>query len=66
MDGRNFLVKGVSYGTFAPDAEGRQFPAAEVVARDFARMREVGINTVRTYTRLRRRCSTRRRGAACA
>ena len=50
VDGRNFLVKGVSYGTFAPDAEGRQFPAAEVVARDFARMREVGINTVRTYT----------------
>lgn len=50
VDGRHFLVKGISYGTFAPDAEGRQFPAAEVVARDFAQMREAGINTVRTYT----------------
>ena len=50
VDGRHFLIKGVSYGTFAPDASGSQFPAAEVVARDFARMREAGINTVRTYT----------------
>ena len=47
---RHFLIKGVSYGTFAPDAEGRQYPDARVVARDFARMREAGINTVRTYT----------------
>ena len=47
---QHFLIKGVSYGTFAPDAEGRQYPDARVVARDFARMREAGINTVRTYT----------------
>ena len=45
-----FLVKGVSYGTFAPDAAGDQFPAADVVSADFARMREAGLNTVRTYT----------------
>lgn len=50
VGGRHFLIKGVSYGTFAPDAEGRQYPDAEVVARDFARMRQAGINTVRTYT----------------
>lgn len=50
VDGRHFLIKGVSYGTFAPDANGCQYPASEVVARDFARMREAGINTVRTYT----------------
>ena len=48
--GRHFLIKGVSYGTFAPDADGRQFPGSQIVARDFARMREAGINTVRTYT----------------
>ena len=48
--GRHFLIKGVSYGTFAPDAGGRQFPGSQIVARDFARMREAGINTVRTYT----------------
>ena len=45
-----FLVRGVSYGTFAPDAAGDQFPAADVVSADFARMREAGLNTVRTYT----------------
>ena len=45
-----FLVKGVSYGTFAPDAAGDQFSAPDVVSADFARMREAGFNTVRTYT----------------
>ena len=45
-----FLVKGVSYGTFAPDAAGDQLPAPDVVSADFARMREAGFNTVRTYT----------------
>jgi GT2 family glycosyltransferase len=45
-----FLPKGVSYGTFAPDAHGEQFPALKQVAADFALMRQYGINTVRTYT----------------
>ncbi len=45
-----FLVKGVSYGTFAPDAAGDQFPPPDVVSADFARMREAGFNTVRAYT----------------
>jgi GT2 family glycosyltransferase len=45
-----FLVKGVTYGTFAPrDGQG-QFPAPEVVSRDFAHMAAAGINTVRVYT----------------
>ena len=50
VDGRRFLVKGVAYGTFAPDADGHQFPPLQQVARDFALMAEAGINTVRTYT----------------
>ena len=50
VGGDRFLVKGVSYGTFAPDAAGRQFPAPAIVGDDFARMREAGLNTVRTYT----------------
>ena len=50
VDGERFLVKGVTYGTFAPDAEGHQFPTAEVIGRDFTRMRASGVNTVRTYT----------------
>jgi len=50
VDGRRFLIRGVAYGTFAPDAEGGQFPAHAQVARDFALMAEAGLNTVRTYT----------------
>ena len=50
VDGCRFLVKGVAYGTFAPDASGAQFPSAERVERDFAGMAAAGINTVRTYT----------------
>jgi GT2 family glycosyltransferase/sugar lactone lactonase YvrE len=49
-----FRVKGVTYGTFAPDAAGYQFPSLERVADDFRRMAELGINTVRTYTPPRR------------
>jgi GT2 family glycosyltransferase/sugar lactone lactonase YvrE len=45
-----FLVKGVTYGTFAPDADGYQFPPIERVAEDFRLMAGLGINTVRTYT----------------
>ena len=45
-----FLVKGVAYGTFAPDRDGLQFPSPSVVAADFAQMAAAGINTVRTYT----------------
>jgi GT2 family glycosyltransferase len=49
-----FLIKGVTYGTFAPDAQGHQFPSASQVAEDFRLMAEFGINTVRTYTPPRR------------
>jgi cellulose synthase/poly-beta-1,6-N-acetylglucosamine synthase-like glycosyltransferase len=45
-----FLVKGVTYGTFAPDASGIQFPAQPIVRRDFAAMSAAGFNTVRVYT----------------
>ena len=50
VDGRRFLIKGVTYGTFAPDAEGVQFPALKQIDRDFRMMAEAGINTVRVYT----------------
>jgi GT2 family glycosyltransferase/DNA-binding beta-propeller fold protein YncE len=45
-----FLVKGVTYGTFAPDAQGYQFPPLQQIAADFRQMAALGINTVRTYT----------------
>ncbi|MGE0159905.1 MAG: glycosyltransferase [Gemmatimonadales bacterium] len=50
VDGRRFLIKGVTYGTFAPDGEGAQFPSSARVDQDFAAMAAAGINTVRTYT----------------
>jgi GT2 family glycosyltransferase/sugar lactone lactonase YvrE len=49
-----FLVKGVTYGTFAPDDQGYQFPSLPRIAEDFAQMATLGINTVRTYTPPRR------------
>jgi GT2 family glycosyltransferase len=45
-----FYVRGVTYGTFARDEAGDQFPARETVERDFAAMAAHGINSVRTYT----------------
>jgi O-antigen biosynthesis protein len=45
-----FLIKGVTYGTFAPDAQGYQFPSPSRVSEDFRLMASLGINTVRTYT----------------
>src|SRR5262249_46224925 len=49
-NGERFLVNGVTYSTFAPDASGHQFPAARQVAEDFRLMAQLGINTVRVYT----------------
>jgi GT2 family glycosyltransferase len=48
-DGCRFRIHGVTYGPFAPDAVGDPFPPLNRVSDDFARMRDVGVNTVRTY-----------------
>ena len=45
-----FYIKGTTYGTFAPDEKGEQFPPLEVVEKDFQLISESGINTIRTYT----------------
>jgi GT2 family glycosyltransferase len=45
---RKFTVKGVTYGPFSSDPDGGFDP--ETVARDFAHMAEVGINSIRFYT----------------
>ena len=50
VDGCRFLVKGVTYGTFAPDEDGGQFPPLKRIDQDFGLMAEAGINTVRVYT----------------
>ncbi len=44
------LLRGVTYGTFRPDAEGNEYPPLHQVERDFAQMSAAGIGCVRTYT----------------
>lgn len=46
---RKFFVKGVTYGPFAPDAEDQYFGTPEKARKDFALMREAGVNLVRIY-----------------
>src|SRR5439155_2446795 len=45
--GEKFFVKGVTYGAFKPDADGREYQDIGVLDRDFAQMAANGINTVR-------------------
>jgi O-antigen biosynthesis protein len=47
---RKLFLRGVTYGTFGPNAAGELFPEPDVVERDLAGMRALGINTLRTYT----------------
>ena len=42
-------VRGVTYGTFRPDASGNQYHDQEKVDRDFSLMAASGINAVRVY-----------------
>ena len=44
-----FYAKGLAYGPFAPNAAGQPFAAPEQTARDFAQIRDLGANLVRTY-----------------
>src|SRR5580704_11269163 len=46
---RKFYARGVSYGPFAPNSRGERYPEPERAAQDFALMRELGANVVRTY-----------------
>ena len=43
-------VRGVTYGTFRPDEDGHEYPAAAIVERDFAHMSACGVDAVRVYT----------------
>src|SRR5947208_2115135 len=41
-----FYVRGVTYGAFEPDADGREYQDLEKIERDFAHMAANGINSV--------------------
>jgi glycosyltransferase involved in cell wall biosynthesis len=43
-------LRGVTYGPFAPDAEGYTYPAPEVVERDLGLITELGANCLRLFT----------------
>jgi len=45
-----FFIKGTTYGAFPPNGDGYQFPERTEVAKDFALMKDAGINTILTYT----------------
>ena len=44
---KKFYVKGVLYGAFEPDEDGREYHDLDQVDRDFAQMAAAGFNTVR-------------------
>src|SRR3954470_5854348 len=46
---RKWFLKGVTYGPFAPDAEGFFVGDPEKARRDFTLMQELGINLLRVY-----------------
>jgi GT2 family glycosyltransferase len=48
--GEKLYVRGVTYGTFAPDENDRLFPPERLVDADFCAMARNGIDTVRVYT----------------
>ena len=43
-------IRGVTYGTFRPDADGNEYHDPETVEHDFAQMADSGLNAIRTYT----------------
>jgi O-antigen biosynthesis protein len=47
---QKLLVRGVTYGPFAPRADGIEYPAPPAVAWDFNQMKRNGINAIRVYS----------------
>jgi O-antigen biosynthesis protein len=46
---KKFYLKGVTYGPFAPNAEGDAYPSHKQAGRDFAMLRKMGANVLRVY-----------------
>jgi GT2 family glycosyltransferase len=46
---RKFYVKGITYGPFAPNADGDSFASRDQTARDFQQILELGANVLRVY-----------------
>jgi glycosyltransferase involved in cell wall biosynthesis len=46
---QKFCVKGITYGPFAPNANGEMFASPEQTARDFEQIVKLGANVIRVY-----------------
>src|SRR6186997_2557509 len=46
---QKFYVKGVTYGPFAPNAQGEFFASPDQTVRDFQQVVELGANVLRVY-----------------
>jgi glycosyltransferase involved in cell wall biosynthesis len=44
-----FYVKGVTYGPFAPNADGDPLPRPDLARKDFEQIKELGANCIRIY-----------------
>ncbi len=49
LGGRKFHVKGITYGPFAPNAQGEMFASPEQTVRDLQQMAGLGANVLRLY-----------------
>jgi GT2 family glycosyltransferase len=49
LDAQRLRLQGVTYGPFAPNGDGHQFPERAAMADDFGRMLDIGINAIRVY-----------------
>jgi glycosyltransferase involved in cell wall biosynthesis len=47
---QKLFLRGITYGPFATASHGAQFPERDMVRRDFALMRDLGVNCFRTFT----------------
>ena len=47
VGGETFFVRGITYGAFRPDENGREYTDDGLIERDFTQMSALGINTVR-------------------
>lgn len=49
LGAEKYYVKGVTYGPFAPNAQGEHFASLDQTIRDFATIKELGANVLRVY-----------------
>jgi len=49
-NGKKLYLRGVTYGTFRPQADGTMFPDPKTVEADFRAMAAAHVNAIRTYT----------------